>query len=73
MCIYMGVKKLGHSNANKMRKIWVFICMYFLLFFLKKRVYHIPGGAEKGGYVIYRESPQIVTCVTYCKTTKSPA
>ena len=55
MYIYMSVNFLG--GAIPFPKIMPFI---YNLFFLKKGVYHIPGGAEKGGfwyahpyYVIY--------------------
>ena len=41
--MYMGVRKIG-PFIYQYQKIGPFI--YFL--FLKKGVYHIPGGAEKG-------------------------
>ena len=70
MCIYMSSENLGHSYT----KIGPFI--YFL--YLKRGIYHIISGAEKGAvwhahayYAIYRElsppPPQFLGLQAYAR------
>ena len=59
MCIYMGVRTFGPFQFQNSGHSYTF--------FFKKGVDHIPGGAEKAGYlartlccVIYRVPPSDV-------------